>query len=324
MSIFNMSKKIVPLLLVAILSSCAKQEIVVNGYYAFATYIDFKLYEGTEEDKEALLNVINDYSDLSDNYKKIAKINNLTTINLTNEEVEVDARLHSMLHSALKYNEYHASNFNPLCGSLAKKWKDALKEGHVLDEATINIELEKINNSSLLFKENNIVQRVGEAEVDLGGFAKGYVLDEIYGYLAFHNINQYLINAGSSSILLGEKPSNDGYFSVEIKKSILPNSYMKLKNCFVSTSSIAEQGVTIGDTTYSHIIDPHTGSAVNKQDAVIVISSSGYKGDALSTSLVNSTLEEIKEVETLENIKVIVINDKTITYKSEGLEVYKK
>ena len=135
-------------------------------------------------------------------------------------------------------------------------------------------------------------------------------------------MNHYLLNAGNSSILLGEKNNNDGYFTVGINEKILPNSYLKLKGCFVSTSSIAEQGVKIGDKTYSHIIDPTSGSALNKQEAVIVISSSGYKGDALSTSLVNNTIEEIQEIEQLENIKVIVINNKTITYKSDSIEVY--
>lgn len=318
------NKKFFPLLLVALLSSCSSKEIVVNGLHAFDTFVDFKLFEGNETDKNELISLINDYDHMSDNYKLVAGINNVSSINSTNEEVEIDARLYTMLTSAFKYHEYHAYNFNPLCGSLAKKWKESLQKGEILSQNIIDEELIKMNNSALEFMGENKVKRVGEAEIDLGGLAKGYVLDEIYGYLVFHNINHYLVNAGSSSILLGKKNNNDGYFTVGINEKILPNSYLKLKDCFVSTSSLVEQGVKIGDITYSHIINPTTGDATNLQEAVIVVSSSGYKGDALSTSLVNCSLEEIKQVEQEENIKVIVVNNKTITYKSESLEVYKR
>lgn len=317
-------KIISPLLLVVLLSSCQASTLIEDNIYAFDTFIDVKLFEGNEDDKTYLHNLITDYASYSDNYKAIANINNIYTINSTNEEVEVDHRLYLMLKTAFTYSDFNADNFNPLCGSLSNKWKEALKDNHVPDETTINNELNKINNSSLLFKDNDIVQRVGEAELDLGGVAKGYVLDEALGYLALHGYKHYLINGGSSSILLGEKDNKDGYFTVGIKDNVLPSSYLKLKNCFVSTSSISEQGVKIGDVTYSHIIDPHTGSAINKQESIIVVTDKGYVGDILSTSLMNNTLDEIKEIEKAQGFKCIVINNKTITYKSEGLEVYKK
>ena len=193
----------------------------------------------------------------------------------------------------------------------------------MLSEITIASELSKMNSTSLVFKENNVVQRVGEATIDLGGIAKGYALDKVQEYLASQNEKHYLVNAGYSSILLGEKDTDNGYFTVGIDSRIIPNSYLKLKNCFVSTSSITEQGVKISEEgpTYSHIINPVTGSAINKHDAVIVVSSKGYIGDVLSTSMMNNEIDEIKAIEASQNVKCIVIDNKEVTYINIELEV---
>ena len=77
----------------------------------------------------------------------------------------------------------------------------------------------------------------------------------------------------------------------------------------------------IDGVTYSHIINPVTGSALNENDAVIVISDKGYYGDAMSTSLMINTVDEIKEIEKEHEIKTIVIKDKKIIYSNEDIEV---
>ena len=82
----------------------------------------------------------------------------------------------------------------------------------------------------------------------------------------------------------------------------------------------------IDGTTYSHIISPLTGSAINVYDAVIVISdlkeNYGLLTDALSTVFMMSTLEEVKQLEKSTGVNVILIDDDNIVYKSESLELY--
>ena len=312
------------LLLVTALTSCTKGDFVLNDkVFCFDTIIEAKLFEGEQSDIDEIHNLCVTYDKLTDNYKTYEGITNISSINTTNKEIEINPRLYDILKISRAASAKGANNYNILCGGLAKAWKDALSAKEILSDTVIQEELNKINNSDLLFFDNNIVQRVGEAEIDLGGVAKGYVLDEIYGYLSFRGITHYLINGGSSSILLGEKESKDGLFNVGIDSKIIPNRYMKLKNCFVSTSAVSVQGVQLEEDgpIYSHIINPKTGSAINEQDAVIVVSDSGYLGDILSTSMMMNTLEEIKEIEKEQDVKCIVIKDKEITYVNEELEV---
>ncbi len=311
-------KSLLSTLLIIPLISCSQASSLESKVFCFDTAIDIRLFEGEKQNLNDIENIFSYYDKISDNYKQ-RDVNNVYLVNNTNDDVLVDETLYSMLQKSFALKE-EIRYFNPLCGSLAKKWKESLKSSQILDEATIQSELSKLNNSSVLFKDNNLIQRLGGAEIDLGAVAKGFALDEVKKYLVSKSFSKYLINSGYSSILLGQKQSDDGLFSVGL--SDIDNAYLKLSNCFVSTSGVSTQGVKIDDQIYSHIVNPYTGSAINNYDTVIVISSSGYLGDAISTSFMLSSIDEIKQVEQTQNVKAIAIKDKNIVYKNESLEVY--
>ena len=307
-----------PLLVIALTSCSTNNKVIESKVFCFDTLVEAKLYDGKNEHIKEVEKILNNISNLTDNYELKAN-NGVYAINQTNEEITVDEELYTLLQDSFDMANNGVDNFNPLCGSLSKKWKESLAKKEILSETVINEELDKINNTDVILKDNYVIQRNGEAEIDLGGVAKGYALDLVNNYLQENGVASYLINAGSSSIALGEKLTKDGLFTVGLKE--VKNAYIKAKNCFISTSSIYEQGVTIDGVTYSHIINPKTGSAINVNDGVIVISSNGAFGDAFSTSLMNNTVEEIKEIEEINDIKTIVIKDNKIVYSHKDIEV---
>lgn len=320
-SIFNMKLKLIPLLLVIPLTACQQTSVIESRFFSFDTVIDIKLYEGEKIDSEYAKKYVELYSDISDNYQHTGYTTNIYDINQLSGEIEIYDELYDLLKTSFDIKNEGATYFNPLCGSLAKKWKESLKNQQILPENVINEELLKMNSSSIIFKGNNKIERIGEAEIDLGGIAKGYALDQAKGYLESKNIKNYLIDGGQSSILLGKKKSKDGLFSIGLSKYI-SKAYLKLKNCFVSTSGNETQGVTIDGVTYSHIVNPLTGSTIMNYDSVIVVSEYGYYGDAISTSMMMNTIDEIKANEQEYNVKTVVIKDNKIVYQNEGLKVY--
>lgn len=302
------------------LSSCGNSfpfELKDTVYNVYDTYVSFSLYEGNNENVNDIKEIIKKYDVLSDNYQE-RELTNVYTINQHNEEVTVSTELYNLLETSFSImNE--AEYFNPLLGSLNEKWKEALKNKEILSEAVINEELTKINNSSFSLNEENKVQRLGDALIDLGGIAKGYLLDKVKEYLVSKNISKYLIDAGRSSILLGEKEGGEDFV---ISISDLNHKRIRLKNSVISTSGTSEQHVIIDGNTYSHIVNPFTGSALAKYDAIIVISDLAYKGDAFATSLMNNTIDEIKEIENNSNIKVIVAKGGEVLYKNESINLF--
>ena len=309
------------LIFLTLLTSCSNTNLVITDkVFCFNTMFEIKLYDGDKTDIEEIESTFNKLNQLTDNYQA-RSINNIYTINNTNESVTIDEGLYDLLKLSFDFQNNVSNYFNPLCGNLAKKWKESLKNLQILDEISINEELDKIKNTSVDLSNINSAQRIGEAEIDLGGVAKGYALDQVFQCLDNSDINHYLINGGRSSILLGEKKSSDGLFNVGLRD--INNAYLKLKNCFVSTSGVSTQGVTINGITYSHIINPIDGSAINKHDTVIVISSSGFLGDALSTTMMLCDIDEIKELENKCNVQTIVIDEGQIIYQNENVQIYK-
>ena len=305
--------------LISLVSCTSSKEISRKSFY-FDTYTETRLYEGKESNLNDINQIFSKIDKLTDNFNE-RNINNIYTINKTNENVVVEPELYDILSLSFSTSLASLNYFNPLCGSLSKKWKESLENKTVLSETLINEELTKMANTHLELLENNTVQRTGESEIDLGAVAKGYALDKAKEYFDSQGIKKYLVDAGSSSILLGEK---EGGKNFNIKVSNLTNSYLELKNCFISTSSLTRQVVEIDGQKYSHIINPTTGSAINVHEAVIVISDVGYIGDILSTDFVNESIDSIKQLEQQFSVKTIVIDNNQISYKTEGIKVKTK
>ena len=305
-------------LLIIPISSCNK-EIKRNSFY-FDTYVESRLVEGGESDLDEIHKIFSKIDKLTDNYLG-RDLNNVFIINNTSEEVEVDPYLYEVLKASFCDCLEPLNYFNPLCGSLSKKWKESLGKKEVLSQTVIDEELLKMASTSIEFLSDYKIKKTGEAEIDLGAVAKGYALDKVKQYLDNKQYTKYLVDAGASSILLGEKNGGEKF---KIKVSNLDNTFLMLKNCFISTSSFSNQKVEIDGVNYSHIINPKNGSAINENDAVIVISDKGYLGDILSTAFINESLDSIKELEKHYEVKTIVIKNNEIFYKNEGIEVVNK
>ena len=161
-------KKIIRIILNDGSTISGKAEVLPSGY-ALDTF-------GIGKECIRINDMYSIYDKLSDNYQN-RDTNNVYTINHTNDDVTISEELYNLLKTSFDVTKEGATYFNPLCGSLAKRWKEALKNKQILDETIKNEELLKMQNTTLTFKENNVVQRLGDAEIDLGGIAKGYVLD---------------------------------------------------------------------------------------------------------------------------------------------------
>ena len=331
--------KLLPLLAVASLSACSMYKYYSDTLFAFDSLVSFKVkafrgYNGISisnniyKTLEEISLIANAY-DKNDNYVSIYDLNH------TSEKIEISERLYDLLQTAFE-TQISAGYYTPFIGSLSDLWKESLAKNEVPSQERIDEELQKIHDSSVTLEQNEegfFAQRIGEATIDLGAIAKGYALDRCLEFLNSCAMTDYIVDAGSSSILLGVNSAksntykvsdpNVGTYNVNIRYL---EKTIKCRECFVSTSGISEQSTKIGDVTYSHIINPETGMAIANYDEIILINDASYGngalGDALATSLMLSSLDEIKEAETRFGVKAIVIQGNNILYQNEGLTVY--
>ncbi len=190
-----------------------------------------------------------------------------------------------------------ASSHGTYClgmGRLNRLWKDALETKALPDAALI--ESYRAEAASTKVKiEGDIVSVEGTGLVDLGSLAKGVMLDAIKEKLSEKGITQYLVDAGTSSLLIGSNPTEEGTTKVNLIDA--PGKSFKAKDCSVSVSSVSRQEVTIGGKRYSHIVDPRTGSAEVGYDALILKGDDAGYLDAYSTAYLLLGPDYLNELE---------------------------
>jgi thiamine biosynthesis lipoprotein len=134
--------------------------------------------------------------------------------------------------------------------------------------------------------------------LDLGGIAKGTIVDAAGDVLRERGIETFLVNAGGDMLARGAGPDGDGIL-VDLRHprggptDVLPQGRLRLRDQAVCTSGSYERFVEIAGRRYSHIVDPRTGRPV--ADAVLqatVVAETCETADAFATALMVLDREE--------------------------------
>lgn len=304
--------------------SCSQETQKNNQYFGFNTIINIKYAGNVDEKKEDFFaTTISKFDMLFNAHNEngtIYKINQSA-----NEFVDHDGS-DELLKIANDYKSETNNVFNPYLKYVSDLWKDSLSNDNLPSFDDINF----LNSNALLtsieIKESQ-VKLVGDGRIDLGGIAKGYLLSKLKPFFSENSITNFIVDAGSSSILLGEAPSshNNGFYDVGIYKNnpTSPSRYLRLKNTAIGTSSIYEQKyLKIGDKIYSHCINGKNGSAEVVNDMVVVIGEDPIMCDVYSTVGMVSTIEEIKYIESVKPLKFLLFSNDEITYQNADIQVY--
>lgn len=178
--------------------------------------------------------------------------------------------------------------FDPTVGPLVALWRDARKTGRMPAPAAIetaraavgwkHIEIDRTRGAVRLMKPG--------MKLDLGGIAKGYILDQALRTLRMNGVGRALIQSGGD-IVVGSSPPGLAGWRIEAPSAdaMFRQRASKLTNAALATSGSSEQYVEIDGVRYSHIVDPRTGMGVTNQVTARVIAREAAIADALATAL---------------------------------------
>jgi thiamine biosynthesis lipoprotein len=121
--------------------------------------------------------------------------------------------------------------------------------------------------------------------LDLGGVAKGYILQEALATLRAEGVAAGLLEAGGDIVVGDAPPGRAGWrIANELVADWGPISYELITNFAVATSGPSAQFVDIDGVRYSHVVDPRTGQALTTATTAIVMAPDGATADALATA----------------------------------------
>lgn len=310
-------KKIIVLILLFLMTSCTTIEKKEYTFFAMDTFISITFYGVKDTNKivKEIRDIYYLYDDISNNYANDSK-DSIYYLN-TNRECEIKSELAELLTFSLNMMDETNGFFNPFIGRLSIKWKEALEKKELLSADVVKEELNIMNNTSLLI-EGSKATLIGDGDLDLGGIAKGYATHKVKEYLDSILCDNYLLNAGTSNIVLGSK--NGESFNVGFSKATTPGYYYvaSKKNVSISTSSIKEQHTIIDEIYYSHLINPKTGYPQNKYDSLSIIGQDSGSLDAYTTACINMDLDELIIYLSDKNLDFLVSKDNKLLYSSLG------
>lgn len=163
----------------------------------------------------------------------------------------------------------------------------------------ITARLARVNYQNLAMNpdaanKKNLTFRQPEMAIDLGGVAKGYVVDRGLAVLREAGLRDAMITAGGDlRTLTSPLTAGRRYIWIQHPRPANPDSAsqsffgrFKLKgDAAVSTSGDYERFFIHANKRYHHIIDPHTGYPGEQAISVTVLAATSVQADALSTAL---------------------------------------
>ena len=220
------------------------------------------------------------------NYKPESE---LSTINrdAAQREVTVSPQLFGLIQYSLRASQESGGDFDITVGPLMKLWGFFRGQGHLPGAPEIAQVQKRIGFQHVHLDAARRTIRFDAAgmELDLGGIAKGYAVDQAAQIMRSDGVPAALISSGTSSIYaLGSPPGEHGW-KVTVRDPFhegKPADVFRLQNFALSTSGSYEKFFKINGKIYCHIMDPHTGWPVQDMLSTVGAVPTGIETEALT------------------------------------------
>jgi thiamine biosynthesis lipoprotein len=203
--------------------------------------------------------------------------------------VEVSTDLYAVLERSLEIARASDGAFDPTVGPLVALWRQARTSRVKPAESALDRARTLVGWQHVAMDPARRAVRLVRSgmRLDLGGIAKGYILQEAVRTLERRGVTRVLVEAGGD-IVVGDAPPGRGGWSIEVSTDADPAFRDRaggLTNAALATSGPTVQFVEIEGVRYSHVVDPRTGLGLTNGVLARVIAPDGAVADALATAL---------------------------------------
>ena len=182
--------------------------------------------------------------------------------------VEVDPRTFGLLQAACGYCAASEGAFDITVGALSDLWD--FKEGRIPSPEVRTQAAAHVGWQGLELQRDDAGRCLarladGDARVDLGGIAKGWIADELGGALMQAGARGAVLNLGGNVLVRGSKPDGSPWrVALRHPAGRWPSAAptVTLEEGSVVTSGTYERSFMRDGVCYHHILDPKTGMPV--------------------------------------------------------------
>ncbi len=236
------------------------------------------------------------------------------------EPVKVSEELVLLIQKAQEYSAMSGGAFDVTVGSVGhkfnyrkgikpsdKEWQEAKK---TVDYQSVVLDL---TQSTVKFQQPGV-------EIDLGGIAKGYAVDNSIKILQAAGVEHAIVTAGGDSRILGDHRGRPWMLGIKNPRGDEPVISLPLENVAISTSGDYERFFIQDGVRYHHIIDPKSGDSARKVLSATILADRSVDADALSTTVFVLGVDAgLELVDRLPGVSAIFIDSKGKVFYSKDL-----
>ncbi|MFA5537546.1 MAG: FAD:protein FMN transferase [Bacillota bacterium] len=241
--------------------------------------------------------------------------------------MEISNDLCNVVRLGLKYGSKTDGKYDITIGPLTSYWKNQEHENTLPIQKEIN-ELKKLINYEKvqLNIEKNLLRIEAGMELDFGGVAKGYIVEQVMLYMEKYNTKGIIINAGGNVLTSGENGVGSWEIAVVDPSKIdelLGLISFKEKGAVVSSGNY-QQYYLIKENKYGHILNIETGWPATGVLGATVFGENSAEADILATSAVLLGVEGGLALIENSGYEGIIVDQSGELYKTKDMNKYFK
>lgn len=328
-------KKIVLCLLVCTIviipqTACGGKETVSDNYFCLDTICTITIYDQDEETGKALVAEAFEICKTYENMlSKTIEDSDVYKINHADgQPVEVSDETLEVIKKGIEFGDLSGGKFDITIGAVSALWDFHSENPAVPDDADIQEALKTVDYTQIKIDENRVTLSNPDAQLDLGGIAKGYIADRVTEHLQEAGVEQAIIDLGGNIVALGEKAEGTPW-TIGLERPYSDRSEIigsvKVTNETITTSGVYERCFEQDGIMYHHVLDPDTGyPAETYLEAVTVKAPAGYSAecDAFGTVFLILGEEESKKIlEQYPDFQAAFIDGDDAVSTGNGMEI---
>jgi thiamine biosynthesis lipoprotein len=228
---------------------------------------------------------------------------------------EVDADTLEVIQEAVRLSQDTGGFFCPLIAPLLDLWGFSANP-RVPGAEELRKMAEAISRSRLIVQDRRITIQ-GQGQLDLGGIAKGYVVDFLVSFLKSKGVNKALINAGGQVSGFGAR-WKVGIFN-PVTNTV--TGYIIIDDASVSTSGDYFRFFEKDGIRYHHVLNPFTGYPGRDFRSVSVVASRAILADVISTAVMAGGHEALFLVQkNFREVAILTIDEKGALSLDKNME----
>jgi thiamine biosynthesis lipoprotein len=235
--------------------------------------------------------------------------------------VRVGAELFGLIERSLQFSRLSDGAFDITFASVGGLYD--YRNGHAPDAATLERALQAIGWRHLRLDAGQRTVRFGRdgMRIDLGGFAKGYVVDTSIAILKRMGVQHAVVAAGGDSHVMGDRRGRPWSIAIrdprDAKRVV---AVLPLQDTSISTSGDYERYFERDGVRHHHLIDPKTGASPRSVRSVTILAEDGLTSEALSKCLFVMGLERgMQLIEAQPGVDAVVVDAAGALHFSSGL-----